>query len=96
MLFWVFKTVGWKFAVAGATAALVGQRVARPLAVQTVRGGLAAKAGASRLFADAKSELDRIADEAKSGAPDQGSSSELERLRREVTELRASRAAQDV
>jgi hypothetical protein len=94
MLLWIFKTVGWKFAVAGAAAALVSERVARPLAVKTVRGGLAARAGAGRIMADAKTELDRIAEEAKTGyAEVEDASSEVQRLRREVAELKASLGA---
>jgi hypothetical protein len=90
MMLWVLKKVGWKFALAGAAAALVGERVARPLAVKTVKGSLAARASASRIIGEAKHEIGKIASEARADVAEvEDAGAEIERLRQEIAELKA-------
>ncbi|MDC3957718.1 hypothetical protein [Polyangium jinanense] len=104
MMWWVTKVVGWKFFVAGAAAALIGERVARPAAVGTVKGGLLLKEkavglknAAAGVVDDAKQGLASIHQEAKSGlaadATAPATAEALEALRKEIAQLREQVAA---
>jgi hypothetical protein len=79
--------------VIGSVAVVVATKIARPLLVEVVRAGFWVKDVASEGYGVAKSEIDKVAADARTPHSKQGLTAEISQLQAQVQALQAQLAA---